>query len=156
MTLACHTNRVHASKLLLYRLVVLTALILTAQLLLCKPGNWIHSITVVVYSLRDAENTAEWTAYLRKNVAATAAYSIGSLQKTDVLPGVTVSRSITIVPQTAQIVLDVDGHPCEKRDVYGDNVCHWDWNATLGANIHSVINQPIQHGDYIQGDVKVR
>ena len=65
------------------------------------------------------------------------------------------SRSFTILPQTAKILVNVDGENCEKRDEFGDNVCHWDWNESIGASIQSVIEEPIQHDDYVEGHVKV-
>ena len=76
--------------------------------------------------------------------------------KNDVLPGVSVSRSFAIFPESAKVVLDVDGENCQKRDKYGDNYCHWDWDAKIGATVHSVLDQPIQQDDYVEGHVKVR
>lgn len=77
--------------------------------------------------------------------------------KDDILPGVTVTRTMIHFPKHGNLTLDVDNDAiiCSHRDVYGDNDCHWNWNATLGGTITALFDQPIQHGDYIEGHVKV-
>lgn len=102
----------------------------------------------------------DWTLYFSSPLAS-ANLRLGTtpllqINKNDILPGVSVSRSFTIFPDSAKVVLDVDGENCQERDTYGDNVCHWDWDAKIGAAVHSVLDQPIRQDDFVEGHVKVR
>lgn len=108
------------------------------------------------------QETNEWSMYLRRpsptrQQSASAATNISFHHNQDIPPGVSVSRSVAILPATAKLVVNVEGNNnCQERDEHGDNVCHWDWNDSILTSIHSVLEQPIQHDDYVEGHVKVK
>lgn len=85
-------------------------------------------------------------------------------RQTDVLSGVTVSRTVSLYPAAGNFTILVDddndnSYPpssyCSQRDDYGDNDCHWDWNASVAATVSVLFDRPIQADDYLEGHVKV-
>jgi hypothetical protein len=47
------------------------------------------------------------------------------------------------------------GDPCQERDDYGDNQCHYDWGETARANVSLSWPHQIEGGDFLSGHLKM-
>jgi len=70
-------------------------------------------------------------------------------------PGVTVSRTITNLPEGSSFYLTMQGDHCTSNDIHGANHCHYDWGDVVEGKYTVQVSQRIEQGDMLTGTFKI-